>query len=259
MGMGRLLSPLAATVSRSAPDLDTVADTVARACLRHARSQAPDVDALPADIAEAERRERDRIRLHVAAIRVAIRRRDFAEALQFLTGAFFSVGLMQFLLLEHAFPLMTADERAGFLQDVWCRSKSRLPLARALRLFHAAPSLRATVPSTWAAEVRIYRGAWRHQSWPNAWQGARRRVHHGLSWTTDHATAVRFAQPGLDTRDIVGCVGTATVARSAILAYFMDPEEVTIDGKTYPVEGYREHECIVEPTTVQRLTCERVE
>jgi hypothetical protein len=35
----------------------------------------------------------------------------------------------------------------------------------------------------------------------------------------------------------------------------MDPDE--IDG--YEVEGYHEHECIIDPSTITRITYERVE
>ena len=55
-----------------------------------------------------------------------------------------------------------------------------------------------------------------------------------------------------------GFVGCATVARSAILAYFHDPETVTLDGRSYNFEGYHVHECIVDPVAVRRVVIESI-
>jgi len=57
----------------------------------------------------------------------------------------------------------------------------------------------------------------------------------------------------------VGCLGSATVSRASILAYFMDPEEIDVNGRMYPVEGYHEHECIIDPSAIKRINYERVE
>jgi hypothetical protein len=51
----------------------------------------------------------------------------------------------------------------------------------------------------------------------------------------------------------------ATVPRSSILAYFHDPDEITVNGATLPVFDYHEHECILDPATMTGIVYERVE
>ncbi len=53
--------------------------------------------------------------------------------------------------------------------------------------------------------------------------------------------------------DGVGCLGTATVSRAAILAYFQDPEYTDFDGVRVRMEGFHEHECIIDPAEVTRV------
>jgi hypothetical protein len=57
---------------------------------------------------------------------------------------------------------------------------------------------------------------------------------------------------------VVGILGTALVQRSAVLAYFHDPETVEVNGHSYDVHGYHEHECIIDPAAVNRVKYEHV-
>lgn len=208
------------------------------------------------DQIEADRCDRIRCRERADSIRAAVGRGAFTVAID-LMAAEISFGLHIVCFLERAFPLMTASERTDSLRYVWCRFKGgRIPVPRALRLFREVPSLCKTVPSTWGAEIRLYRGARRHDSSTNPWQNAKRGVRRGIAWTTDRSTALKFAS-GIPRH--VGCIGTAIVPRSSILAYFMDPDTLQIGGKTYPVDGYHEHECIIDPTACERISYERVE
>jgi hypothetical protein len=242
-------------VSVERRSLISLADSAAQRWMRADRLVNPPFRTLPAELQPqmAEQyREEARVRRERAGwIRKAIRERAFISVLDGM-GWF---DMRQFCFLEHAFPLMTPDERATTLKYVWCRLRTMPSPTRALRLFRAASSLRDKVPTDWPATVPIYRGGSSHSAWPEPWQRAKRIVRRGVAWSTDRADAMRFATrlPGG-----VGCLGTATVSRTSILAYFHDPEELEIDGRMYPVEGYHEHECIIDPTTIQHITYERV-
>ena len=238
-----------------------MADYAARRWQREFRSINPTFDALDPELQTAEiaddcRRESALCRNRASQIRAAVHQREFTLTFD-LMATENCFGRPHVCVLERAIPLMIREERAFYLRYVWCRSKSGVSPSRALRLFRAVPSLRKTVPSNWGAEVRVYRGAWRHSTWTNPWQTARRRVRRGISWTTDRATAETFATGRLGD-GFVGCLGTATVSRSAILAYFMNPNTVEIGGRPYPVDGFHEHECIIDPSVIEHITYERV-
>jgi hypothetical protein len=212
--------------------------------------------------AEQHKEEQIIRRQRAYEIRRAVGDRNFLMALDLIAdGVTFSVP--HFCILERAFPLMTERERAWYLRYVWCRSKSRVSSARALRLFRGATSLRETVPIGWPDEVRVFRGAL-SASWPIGravearylYRRSLAKVTRGIAWTTDRGIAMKFAigMPG-----DVGCLAVAMVPRVAVLAYFQDEDEIEIKGHRFPVDGFHEHECIIDPADVQQMTYERVE
>ena len=181
------------------------------------------------------RRQRRQHREMARALRALVLRQDWStlfDALGWYDGR-------HLLVLERAMPLMSADEAAYFLAFAWCRQKqgAALPRHRALRLFHAASALRGRLPTAWPNTIRVYRGAWGRQL-----EHAKRRIRCGIAWTTDRAVAMKFAEtPSLE--GCVSCIGTATVQRSAILAYFND-------------DDYHEAECLIDPASIARITYE---
>jgi len=243
-----------------------LADYTARMSLRSARSNDLPLRQAPLEIrsqlAEEYRERRDRHRHATVAIRAAVMERRFFDAFDLVTLNAV-IGRPHFCFLARAFPLMTETERADCLHYVWRHSKSRPRAGAALRLFREATSLRETVPTNWTSAVMVYRGAWKlwklgdqlgdHR---RAWQSAQRSVRHGIAWTTDREVALTFTGKMLGA---VGCLGTATVSRDAILAYFQDPNEVEIGGHQFPVHGFREHECIIDPATVKTIKYEAIE
>ena len=64
--------------------------------------------------------------------------------------------------------------------------------------------------------------------------------------------------------EYVGCIGTATVPRSKILAYFHhDDDAEIIQSFGLPpdtqIEGsYHEHECIIDPSVIAAISYERI-
>jgi hypothetical protein len=175
-------------------------------------------------------------------VRSSVRDRDWLTALDSMDPC----GVPHFVLLESVFPIMTEQERAGFLMYVWRRSKLRVKPARALNLFRAALGLRATVPTEWPDQVTVYRGAWSHTSWPSERVDSIARG--GVSWTTDRSVAETFTLVGRIPG--VGCIATGRVDRDRVLAYFHDGDE--------GIETYHEHECIVDPNDVRDVNLERV-
>jgi hypothetical protein len=223
-------------------ELEALAEYVARVWLRGAR--------LLRDPESSSARKHSRER--ASAIRAAIRQRDFAGALDAMTSA---GGVAHFLLLERAFPLMSESERAAYLRHVWCRAKVRVPLARSLRLFHAATVLRESIPAEWPSEVQVFRGTTANHSWSDPWRRARGLVRRGVSWTTDRTTAAEFATGP----ERVGCLAIAAVPRSSVLAYFHEEQGVEIGGRSFEVEGYHENECIIDPSTLEKIDYERID
>lgn len=225
--------------------VSALADSIARAWTHDARK-----------VRSTSEGARLHTRERAQAIRAAIVKRDFYEALDAMTSA---VGRSQWQLLSRAFSLMTASGRATCLRRVWCESKTRVFPAYALPLFRKSTLLRQTVPPELSGEVPVYRGAWAPEWWLS-----RRRARNGLSWTTDRAIAVAFAElplyaldrflhgkenPPLVSMGVAGCLATATVPRAAILAYFHEE-----DGDGF----YHEHECILAPREIADITYERV-
>ncbi len=188
--------------------------------------------------------------------RTAILNRDFSRALDVM-GHGLSFGPAHSRFLDRAFRLRVTSERgrAICLRYVWCRAKTQTPATHRLRLLRYVPSLRRTVPADWPSCVRVYRGAWCHTSWADPPQRARRCVRRGISWTRERVVARRFAnQIGG-----VGCVGTASVKRRDVLAYFIDPKIVHHGDTEYAVEGYHQHECIIDPTSIQEIQYKIIE
>jgi hypothetical protein len=209
---------------------------------------APSAD-LPDEVRALALHERVAHRETARQIREAVQRREFALALDLMNP----VGVPHFRFLERAMPLMASYERETFLRDVWCRSRLRLPGRRLLRLLQAVPELAETVPSDWPETVQLFRG-----STAPTFSSARSKAKQGLSWTTDRSIALRFASADHSLRSI-GCLATADVLRTSILAYFHDPDSVEIDGRALKFHGYHEHECIVDPSTITHVTFERLE
>jgi hypothetical protein len=241
---------------KGAADLSALAAYAARIWLREDRAVSPTFHHLPASMQTAEtarsyRADSVRRRERASLIRIGVQTRNFLQTLELMAVDGASVGVPHFCFLERAFSLMTTDDRAFYLRWVWCRSKLRVSSVRALRLFCEAPALRETVPAEWPSDVRLYRGARADSS-----LRARRIVQRGVSWTTDRAVALTFAK-GIIPGD-VGCLGSALVARASILAFFMDPDTMDVNGVTYPVESYHEHECIIDPSMLTHIEYEAV-
>ena len=241
-----------------AAKLSALADVAARRWMRADRlGSKPPFHTLPAEFQSPQMaetyREAARLRRRRAErIRDAVRDREFIPALDAM--GWFDLRHVRFL--EQVFPLMTFDERATALPYVWCRLRVMPSTARSLRLFRAASSLRETVPVDWPAIVQVYRGSFVSHQWPEPWLLAKRIARRGIAWTTDRATAMTFTarMPGH-----IGCLATATVSRASIMAWLHDPEECEEDGQIYPVDGYHEHECIIDPRAIKRVTYEQVQ
>lgn len=212
--------------------------------VRHVRSLYPSsLRLVSAEIRDEmiERIRADAIEAHKKGkhLRAAVRRRDWWRTLDSLGEGGF--GLQQFCFLEHAFPLMTAAERAQWLAYVWRRAKYVPSRARALSLFRAATELRRTVPRTWPSRVTLHRG-----TYAPTWIRARRRALNGVSWTTAPAVAEKFARDEVLGR--IGYVVSGQVTRRQVLAY-LEPDVVG---------EYEEQECIVDPSQVRELTFTQV-
>ena len=139
---------------------------------------------------EQQHEHRQYVADHIRALKDAVRARDFLRVCDGL-GAF---GHLHFSMLERAFPLMSPDERAGWLRYVWCRAKMFCPASRALRLFQAATPHRIfAVPSYGPDIIILYRGA---SSW--TWRGALRRIRGCLSCVASAISVWNFQCPSHD-------------------------------------------------------------
>ena len=225
----------------AADDLEALASYASTLYVREQRRlETP--SAFRAEFRERWRDERARQREHAQLIAFLVNERRWLDVLDGL-GWF---GQQHMAFLDRAFPLMRAEDRAGYLRYVWCRCKMRPRIGLALRLFESATDLRSTVPADWPAEIEIYRGSWSHSGWRDPHRKACRWLRSGISWTTQRDVALRFTErlPGH-----VGVLGTSRVPRSLILAYFHDS-----DGD---FGSYHEHECIVAPRSVRIISYER--
>ncbi len=80
------------------------------------------------------------------------------------------------------------------------------------------------------------------------WRRVKRDVRKGFAWTTDRAVAIQFTKVGRQDPKgsrIIGCLGSATVSRQDVIAYFGTPE---VD----------ETECIIDPQRIGRVTYEEI-
>ena len=144
---------------------------------------------------------------------------------------------------------MSEPERVSSLQYAWQSATVITFRSRVLGLFRqAAPGFADLTPTEWPAHVTVYRGAW-----SRSWRKAQRRLRRGFSWTTDREVAVWFASKRVP-RDAIGCLGATTVARQDVIAYFTAPEGEH-DGSGF----YLEHECLIDPSSVSRVTYEPIE
>ena len=224
----------------STNDLNGLADYVASLWLRGEPQSPAAKKSSPESIEQWKQlnHERETTKL----LREEVKGREWTRILDWLGAE----GTTRFNFLKHAFPHMTKGERSFYLQWVWCRSKLQCSKALRLRLIAQAGELRKTVPKSLTTTVVLYRGAC-----APSWRYAQRQVRTGISWTTDHDVAVKFAtRPICKVFGSVGCVGKARVRRSHILAYFPDFTDE---------DGHDEQECIIHPSSVSLLTCERIQ
>ena len=131
------------------------------------------------------------------------------------------------LFLERAFPHLSEEEQATYLQYAWQRLQGHESLELALGLFHQAKIDR---------EVAL-RFAWR--LFP--------RARHPVDY-------LGFVP--------IGCLGSATVRRQDVIAYFMaQPAEPDLAGRELHVndEDYHEDECIIDCDHVGQIEYQQVE
>ena len=225
----------------STNDLNGLADYVASLWLRREREEGLDGKEFFPKVIERWKQGSHERRETTKLLREGVKGRDWI----WILGWFGPPGPIHFHLLKHAFPHMTKGDRSFCLQWVWCRSKLQCSKALRLRLIAQVGELRKTARKSLADPVVLYRGAC-----APSWRRARRRVHAGISWTTDYDVAVKFATGPACMFGAVGCVGKAEVGRSDILAYFTDCTDE---------EGHHEQECVIHPSSVSLRTYERIQ
>jgi hypothetical protein len=249
--------------ARGGSGLTILANETARRWLRQQRAFDPPAEA--EQLTEELRTLRRQTRLaHVRLLREMVLNGLCHEVVQRLGVVEGEAGVsgLTFWFLVRAFPEMPDCERAEALRWAWCSAHlgSTIPTRRVLSLFMGSQTLRATVPKDWPESIQVYRG---NASW--SWEQSRRRVRRGIAWTTDRTIALRFGTPreappptlfdGEPTpsrplrRLWAGHVGMATVRRADVLAYFHDSPGVL---------GHHEHECIIDPRVIRRVTYERL-
>ena len=213
---------------------------------------------------------------HVDRIRRAVLHREFTYALDLL-GEYVGLGDQHILFLGRAFPFLSDEEKVECLRYAWQRLKRCRYQGRALKLFQqAAPGLKSTIPKSWPTEITVYRGSYVIEQQKNSkgvlrlvntmshdrlWRRVKRDVRKGFAWTTDRTVALQFAKVDRQGRTgsrIIGCLGSATVSRQDVIAYFGGGPTFDFESDQYLAEFDQEKECIIDPQRVGRVTYEEI-
>jgi len=144
-------------------------------------------------------------------------------------------------LLAEGFPRMSSRDRAVLLSEVWTTTRTGVPDAIALPLFHAASALRRTLPEDLPPRLVLFRGV------ASETEGGARQGLSALSWTLQRGVAERYAHGHMDRRVRAGrgsgtpWIGHAEVDRVRALAWFNHRDE---------------GEVVVDPSTLEQVTVE---
>jgi hypothetical protein len=196
---------------------------------------------------------------NVDGIRQAVPHREFTQALDLL-GEYVGFGNQHILFLRSAFPFLSDEEKAAYLSYAWQRMKGSRSQRLACELFQqAAPALTATIPESWPTAINVYRGRFvidnNSMSHDSLWRWVKGKVRNGIAWTIDRNVALDFTKVERQVPEgqrIIGCLGSATVSRQDVIAYFGTPEGDIV------CELDETKECIIDPQRISRVTYEEI-
>ena len=205
---------------------------------------------------------------NVDGIRQVVPHREFTHALDLL-GEYVGFGNQHLLFLRSSFPFLSDEEKATYLSYAWQKMKGSRSQRLACELFQqAAPALKATIPKSWPTAINVYRGGFvidnnsmshdkvvGEKSAGVLWRWVKKQVRNGIAWTTDRDVApdiTMVKQQGPEGQRIIGCLGSATVSRQDVIAYFGTPEGDIV------YEFDEENECIIDPQRIGRVTYEKI-
>jgi hypothetical protein len=191
--------------------------------------------------AEMDARTRQRVRASERTFRAALRNHVFAGDYRGVVSMFGNSSDASLRFLMSAYPLMSEQERAECLADVWQRGgygehairrslRRGLPLRQVIGMFRRAPLLAESARRALfdgRQEITVWRGAGMR---PPRSASKIRQAASGVAWTTSRRIAVWFALR-YEAAGGAPMLLQSYASPDAVLAYFNEREE---------------HECIVD-------------